>query len=188
MCKFFKWLHVCLVCRLEKSIHYVWWGLWLPHQIPSPGWLRSGKNQLPLPVHRWKVQLQIHHYSRDRFQRKKSGKFKLCYFTVLSVVIALKIDIVVLNQKHFEWLNIPALFGFQTINVRNCLLAHFVCFHTTNFITCGWDWYSNARLSLTNQIRLKWSCFSEHEFLYFPVTFWNPMHLIIYGAAKDGAD
>lgn len=37
------------------SSHYVWWGVWLPHQIPGAGWFWRGKNQLPLSIHRRQV-------------------------------------------------------------------------------------------------------------------------------------
>lgn len=47
----------------DWSSHYVWWGVWLPHQIPSAGWFWRGENKLPLSIHRRQVQLQVYHYS-----------------------------------------------------------------------------------------------------------------------------
>lgn len=56
---FFQWY----CCISDWSSHHVWWGVRLPHQIPSAGWFWCGENELPLSIHGRQVQLQVYHYS-----------------------------------------------------------------------------------------------------------------------------
>lgn len=71
----------------DWSSHDVWWGVRLPHQIPSAGRFWRGKNELPLSIHRLQVQFQVHHYSGNRLSRKTSGKFNRCRQTNFAFVL-----------------------------------------------------------------------------------------------------
>lgn len=46
-----------LLCFLRCLLnsHYVWWGLRLPHKIPSTWWFWSRKDQPSLPIYRWQI-------------------------------------------------------------------------------------------------------------------------------------
>ncbi len=65
---------LCSLLTGARSAQDVWWGLWLPHQVPRARGLWGGKDQLSVSVHRRQIQLQIHHHGGNRLQRETSGE------------------------------------------------------------------------------------------------------------------
>ena len=104
---------LCVCVQVQRRQHYDWWGLWLFDQAPGSGGLWSGKDYLPLPLHRQQIQPQIHHYSGDRLQGKKSGK--LILFS-LSLSPPSHLFLSLLVNLSFQSLNVLYLHTFSILH------------------------------------------------------------------------